>query len=106
MIERFGDLYYELNLNGSKMVLIQPVFFILRRLMMAIAIVIVNKVLIWQIFLMASQIVASTIIIGNVVPFKLKSKMKSEYFNEIILMFVMYAVICFSPFVADLEVKH
>ena len=88
MIERFGDLYYELNLNGSKMVLIQPVFFILRRLMMAIAIVIVNKVLIWQIFLMASQIVASTIIIGNVVPFKLKSKMKSEYFNEIILMFV------------------
>ena len=71
MMARYGDVYHELNLSGSKMVLLQPVFFILRRLMMAIAIVVFNKVLIWQIFLMASQIVTSTIIIGNIAPFKL-----------------------------------
>ena len=106
MIARYGDVYLELNLSGSKMVLLQPVFFIFRRLMLAIAIVVFNKVLIWQIFLMASQIVASTIIIGNVAPFKLHSKNKTELFNEVILMFVMYTIICFSPFVPDLEVKH
>ena len=49
---------------------------------------------------------ASTIIVGNVVPFKLRSKINTELFNEVILMFVMYTIICFSPFVPDLEVKH
>ena len=50
---------------------------------------------------MAVQIIASVIIIGSIKPFKKHSKTKSEYFNEVILMFVMYTIICFSPYVPD-----
>ena len=42
MITRYGNLYNELDLKSSKIVLSQPAFFLLRRLMIAIAIVIVN----------------------------------------------------------------
>ena len=87
------------------MVLIQPLFFLLRRLMIAIAIVVVNQVLIWQIFLMASQIVASVIIIGNLRPYKYKDKRHIEIFNEIVLMFVMYTIMCFSDWVPDASMR-
>ena len=73
--------------------------------MLAFAIVIFNKVLIWQVMLMAAQIVASVIIIGNVIPYQYSHRRKTEYFNEIILMAVLYTFICFSPFVPDVEVR-
>ena len=42
MTDRYGHLYGELDLRKGKPTLIQPFFFILRRLMLAVAIVIVN----------------------------------------------------------------
>ena len=94
-----------MDLRVGKLVLVQPFFFLVRRLMIAIAIVIVNQVLIWQIMLMASQIVASVIIIGNVRPYRHPSKRKIEIFNEIILMVVMYTIICFSDLVPNIEAR-
>ena len=73
--------------------------------MLAFAIVIVNKVLIWQVMLMAAQIVGSVIIIGNVMPYQYAHRRKTEYFNEIILMLTLYTFICFSPFVPDVEMR-
>ena len=55
--------------------------------------------------LMASQIVASVIIIGNVRPFSSNKVSNRKLFNEIVLMFVMYTIICFSPFVDDVTVR-
>ena len=55
--------------------------------------------------LMAMQIVASVIIIGNVKPYGERMKRWKEMFNETILMFVMYTIICFSPFVPSVEVR-
>ena len=55
--------------------------------------------------LMAMQIVASVIIIGNVRPYLGSAKMYKEFFNETILMFVMYTIMCFSPWVADVDVR-
>ena len=55
--------------------------------------------------LMALQIVASVIIIGNVKPYGEISVRAKEMFNETILMFVMYTIICFSPFVPDVTVR-
>ena len=105
-IARYGSLYEEINIEeGSRMVLIQPAFFLFRRLLLAVAVVIFDKVLIWQIMLMALQIVASVIIIGNVRPFHTNGRSKKELFNEIVLMFVMYTIICFSPFVPDVTVR-
>ena len=53
---------------------------------------------------MTSQIVASVIILGNVQPYKRK-KTRQELFSEIVLMYVMYTMICFTPFVPDVQVK-
>ena len=53
---------------------------------------------------MASQIVISVIIIGDR-PFQTKFKYQIEFFNEIILMLVMYTIICFSPLVTSIEVR-
>ena len=55
--------------------------------------------------LMALQIVASVIIVGNVRPFNSNYRSKKELFNETVLMFVMYTMICFSPFVPDVNVR-
>ena len=47
MVKRFGNAYNELDLSKSKSVLVWPVFFIMRRFMLAIAVVIVNQVFAW-----------------------------------------------------------
>ena len=55
--------------------------------------------------LMAGQIVASVIIIGNLKPYQGVFKRNMETFNEVVLMFTMYTIICFSPLVQDPNVK-
>ena len=65
MRHKYGALYEELDLRAGKKILFVPGFFLLRRMMLAIAICIVGKVLIWQIFLMAAQIILQVHIIGG-----------------------------------------
>ena len=55
--------------------------------------------------LMAYTIVASVIIIGNIRPFNTNKIGNRKLFDEIVLMFVMYTIICFSPFVDDVIVR-
>ena len=69
--------------------------------MLAFAIVIFNQKLIWQLCLMAFQIVTSVIILGRLKPFKTREKRQIEIFNEIILMVVMYTIMCFSSWIPD-----
>ena len=54
---------------------------------------------------MAYQIVAAVIIIGNVEPFHSNKKSRTEIFNEVTLMMIMYSIICFSPLVPDVKVR-
>ena len=72
--------------------------------MLAIAICVVGRVLIWQLFLMAAQIIIQVIIIGGKV-FESRHKARMEYFNETILMLTMYTILCYSPFVLSQETK-
>jgi len=65
MTKVYGHVYNELDLRVGKTALIQPLFFIGRRFMLAIAVVVFSGHLIFQIMLMAAQIVASVIIVGN-----------------------------------------
>ena len=53
---------------------------------------------------MAAQIITQVIIIGSRV-FQGKTKQNLEFFNELILMLVLYTMLCFSPFVHDVNVK-
>jgi hypothetical protein len=55
--------------------------------------------------LKAFSIIAAVIIAGAV-PFNSISKRQTEFLNETIIMFVLYTMICFSPFVPDLKAKQ
>ena len=44
-------------------------------------------------------------IIAGAVPYATGNKRNKEFLNEVILMFVMYNVMCFSPFLPDLQTR-
>ena len=101
---KYHALYDELKLDVGKKALLVPSFFLFRRFLLGIAICVVGRVLIWQVYIMAAQIIAQVMIIGSGV-FLLKSKTRMEYFNELILMQTMYTIISFSPFGPDEETR-
>ena len=96
--DKYGALYDELRLKSGKIVFLHPSFFLVRRFLLAVAICLVGKILIWQIFIMSSQIIMQVIIVGLDV-FQDHSKRRLEYFNELILMMTMYTMICYSPWI-------
>jgi hypothetical protein len=51
------------------------------------------------------MIIAATIIAGHI-DYSTPSKRTKQFFDETILMCVMYCMMCFSPFVPDLEARQ
>ena len=47
MRRHYGNLYEELNLKEGEKVLLQPIFFLVRRMQLALAVVVVTQALIW-----------------------------------------------------------
>ena len=72
---------------------------------MAIIVVVLRDHLIFQVMLKAFSIIAAVIIAGTV-PYNRVSKRKMEFLNEVIIMFILYNMICFSTFVTDLNAKQ
>ena len=97
-------MYADLNPKKGAIVLIQPAFFFIRRFTFGIAVCLVNQHLIWQFALTVAQSLVQISIIGNKV-YTNTSKARFEYANEVMLMLVMYTVLCFSPFVEDVNAK-
>ena len=84
----------------------QPVYFLVRRFLLALTVVNLNNTVIWQVSLMTAQIVFAVILLGNVRPFAVPENNNIEVVNEVILMLVMYHMICFTPFIYDLEIRY
>jgi len=103
--QKYGKFYEELDLRNGKMVLLQPIWFLLRRFLLSFMVVFLNTTVIWQVALMTLTIIVQVIILGRIEPFKGKSKYYYEMFSEVILMLIMYHLICFTPFVPDVEVR-
>jgi len=103
--KKYSAFYEELELRNGEMVLLQPIWFLLRRLMLAVMVVFLNTAVIWQIALMTANVITQVIILGLVQPFVLPSKTRYELFSECVVMLVMDHMICFTPFVADLGVR-
>jgi len=103
--KKYGKFYEELDLRNGKMVLLQPVWFLLRRFTLSVMVVFLNTTVIWQVALMTFTIIMQVIILGRIEPFSVKSKYHYEMFSEVILMLIMYHLICFTPFVPDVEVR-
>jgi hypothetical protein len=62
---RYGAMFEELSLANGPYVLIWPCYFLLRRLLMAIIVIIFRKFLWMQIFLCSMSIITAIIIIGE-----------------------------------------
>lgn len=82
---QYGELYSGLNLKNGRTMLWVPSFFLLRRVMLGIAVCIVGRTLIWQIFLMTAQIITQVIIIGGDT-YATRARRVGEFFNELMLM--------------------
>ena len=102
---KYGEFYEGLKLSNGPVVFWQPIWFLIRRFLLATTIVWRHRVLVLQVVQMTGQIITAVIIIGNVRPFTDPKKSRFEFFNEIMIMLVMYHIICFSPFVPSLETK-
>ena len=70
---------------------------------MALTVCIFNDHLIFQIYIMAAQILVQVTVVGSKV-FLTRAKSRLEYFNEFILMMVLYTIFTFSPWVDDVNV--
>jgi len=105
MHKKHGAFYEELELRNGKLVLMQPAWFLARRLLLAVMVVFLNTTVIWQIALMNLTVIVQVILLGRVAPFKRRFSNHFETFSECIVMMVMYHLICFTDFMTDLDVR-
>ena len=60
--------------------------------------------LIVQIYLITTQTIVAIFILYYIRPYASAAEQRTEVFNEIILMMLMYCVICFSKWGPDIEI--
>ena len=102
---RFSAFLEGISLDKDLSFLAYPCYFMLRRLLMAVILVVFRKFLWMQIFLKAMSIVTAVILIGEADYFETRFRLRLEFSNEILIMFMLYNMICFSPFVPDTEAR-
>ena len=102
---RFSAFFEETSMDKDLSFLTYACYFMLRRLLMAIIVVVLRKFLWMQIFLKAMSIVTAVIIIGEANYFETKFKQRLEFANETLAMLMLYNMICFSPFVLNVEAR-
>ena len=100
----FGSLYVQLRLERGASVFLWPVYFLLRRIIMAVMLVEITQ-LVYQILFVIFQSFLAAILMHQVQPFQLAQLHRVEMFNEVMILFELYAVICFSPWLSDIETK-
>jgi len=102
---KYSAFYSDLKLGNGTLVLMQPVWFLIRRFLISLMVVCLNTTVIWQIALMTMNVIVQVIILGRVAPFAHGRTNKFELFSECMVMMVMYHLICFTPFVPDLQIR-
>ena len=105
MVTRVGALYDELDIRKGAKIFLQPVFFLIRRLVMAATIVHLKHFLAAQIYLIFFQSALSVIILSYIRAYQKGSRHRMEIFNEIILVLTLYTIMCFSDWLSDVELK-
>ena len=102
---RFSAFFEELSFDKGPSVLIHPFYFMFRRLLMAVIVVVFRNFLWMQIFLKTMSIITAVIIIGEADYFESPFKRRMEFANEVLVMFILYNMISFSPFVPEIETR-
>jgi hypothetical protein len=99
---KYGALYNSLNLARGRSIILSPMHYFFRRMLLAIVIICQDSLFV-QILAIVSSFVMATMILGFTKPFNDPFMQKMEYFNEIVLLLTLYCMMCFSDFVAQVE---
>lgn len=95
MRTRYQALYIDLKLENGKYVLLQPGFFLLRRFIIAIVIIIDFNMLTFQMTVVLICSILSVAILHNVSPFKDKKWTRIESINEVFILLTLYNFVGF-----------
>ena len=99
----YGAYYEDLHIRAGRYVFFHPSFFLLRRLLIAVAVSLVGDVFIYQFLIFTAQIIVQVIIIGSgVFP---AGTTRSRYFNESIMMLSIYTFMPYTPWVSDAQTR-
>ena len=102
---KYGGVFEELSLERGAWVFMQPAFFLIRRLILAVTVVAVPYLIV-QIYLVTTQSLISLLIVEYVRPFSSPSQRRMELFNEVLLILLLYTMMCFTPWISDVETKY
>ena len=82
-------------------------FFLFRRLILTVSVVLLDKTLIWQVMLLYFQVITSIIIISYIEVEKTiyRQSRREKILNELILLMTMYACLCFSDWLPEPQIR-
>jgi hypothetical protein len=98
----FGSLYEGLD-TQNKWIIAYRFWFLLRRLLLAVTVVYVDK-LTFQFCIWFAQELLTLVILGFGQPFELQSDWWSEYWNEVFILSTIYFIMFFSPYISQVEI--
>ena len=81
-------------------------YYYIRRFLLALSIVMLQDFLVGQFFIFVMSTIFQVIFIGLVKPYKNELQNKSERNSEVITMFIMYHIFCFTDWVSDPEIRN
>jgi hypothetical protein len=89
-----------MNLKNKK-VIVQPIFYIYRRILVALIITLMRDLPVFAAIAMNFLILVSLILMGQIEPFRMKFILYIELANQFLFLVVNYHILCLSNFVED-----
>ena len=105
---KYSPIYEEFNVDPEPKdgVIAFAVYYYLRRICLALAVVMVRDFFVGQFFIFVMAVVCQVIFLGLVKPFKSKNQNKVEIINEIMIMLTMYHMFFFTDYVRDERLRY
>ena len=100
--DMYGSLYNKLRLKDNKLVLLHSVYYLIRRITFPMVVIFTDK-LCYQFIAVQVYYLASVWIIGYLRPFDDPSVLKTEIFNEVVMLMILMCMIGFSDIVPTVE---
>jgi len=100
-------MYVEMRTDFTDNSLVQYVcYYYLRRIVLAMTVVLLDDVLVIQFFIFIMSSIFQIILVGFIMPYKKKRHNLSEMINEVVTIFIMYHIFCFTSWVPDANIRY
>ena len=101
---RFGTLYDGIRINPERKVgsIFMLSFFYFRRLILAAAVVFIQKQLLLQIGAFLFTNLVKLAMLSSLKPYESRKLLRSELTNEIVSLFIVYHMVCFTDWIPDI----